>query len=288
MFARALMIVSFTLIAALSGCVLKSGEESAATDTMSSSPAGGNQTTNATGNASSAAPTIMVSVLVNGTAANQTNGSYEVPAGENITFDASNSTGVNLTFAWDFGDGNTSADAVTNYSFAAAGNVTVNITITDEGNETANASLALVVASSGPAAGTALGDNKLHKTGTYTAASQNPAANCVGNPNYGSGQVVVNAWDIPTVDAATGATVLITKIVVNLAGGTTTIDQGIRVTDPAGKNYDMDGGSTGPNGSEALTVEGEFAGGAWKVTVYGCIAVNGSWTLDATATLVAA
>lgn len=89
------------------------------------------------------APTAAFEIVLDGNAT----------AGLPIDFDASASTdpdGDNLTYKWDFGDNGTAEGVLVNYTYEAAGNFTVTLTVTDTGGlaSTANETLAV----SGPAA----------------------------------------------------------------------------------------------------------------------------------------
>ena len=296
---RALSVAlsSLIFVTAFAGCFAEKAADPAADEEGTATPT--SDAGNATENASAAPPVLTVVVLENGTALSALNGTYAATAGVNLTFDASGSTdpsGGNLSFAWDFGDGNLSTEPVTTFAFSAGGNVTVAVAVTNAAGLTNETTLPFVVAASGPAApppGTFLEILTLTDSGTYTVAAQTGAGASTSSPFWCVGAtsgVAANkviTWNIPTV-LANGTKVAVVTFDIKLTGGQTTIDQGLRLTDPAGKNTDVDSGSTGPNGGEVLVAEGEFVGGAYKVGVYGCIAANGTWSLTAKATLVAA
>jgi len=77
------------------------------------------------------------------------------PVGSSFSFDASTSTdpdaGDTLTYAWNFGDGTTGTGVFTNHAYAAAGNYTVTLTVTDSrGGSSSPASNDVTVTSSTP------------------------------------------------------------------------------------------------------------------------------------------
>jgi len=70
----------------------------------------------------------------------------------NIYFDATNSTGVDLSFQWDFGDGNTSQDPQPENSYAQLGTYTVRLTVTDVAGQTSTTTQQVVVRVTPPTA----------------------------------------------------------------------------------------------------------------------------------------
>jgi hypothetical protein len=92
------------------------------------SGSGGNQTPQAPPpvlNVTISAPKLVINETEEGTV-------YEAPAGKPVSFNATNSTdpaGGNLSFAWDFGEGNTTTGAVASQVFII-GNFTVTVTAT--------------------------------------------------------------------------------------------------------------------------------------------------------------
>lgn len=133
---------------ALSGCLDDTGTTQGADDTTSGDQGvGGNATANET---VPEAPSADVTVSGDNVTENGT--TFVAPVGANITFDASDSTGTNLTFSWDLGDGNASDGVNVTYAYTAAGNYTVNLTVTDEAGQMDAASVNLTIAAAeGPA-----------------------------------------------------------------------------------------------------------------------------------------
>jgi hypothetical protein len=65
--------------------------------------------------------------------------------GHIIMFDGSGSSGEALIFLWDFGDGNTSSDEISNHSYSTPGHYTVTLTVTDEQAQSQQATASIVV-----------------------------------------------------------------------------------------------------------------------------------------------
>jgi PKD repeat protein len=70
-----------------------------------------------------------------------------------INFDASASTGTELTYHWDYGDGvNEDAEATTSHSYTGSGTYTVRLTVTDVANQTDSISAPVTIQVAGPVA----------------------------------------------------------------------------------------------------------------------------------------
>ncbi len=137
---RTLATLVLLVAVALSGCL--ADDDGTAQDAGTGDGAtGGNQTANQTLPDPPAA-----SIAVSGDNVTDNGTTFEAAVGVNITFDAAGSTGTNLTFSWDLGDGNTSAGANVTYAYGKAGNFTVNVTVTDEAGQTDSASVDVTIA----------------------------------------------------------------------------------------------------------------------------------------------
>ena len=62
-----------------------------------------------------------------------------------VQFDATQSTGENLTYAWDYGDGYTDSGATATHCYYQAGTYTVKLTVTDDFNQSAQVSNTVTV-----------------------------------------------------------------------------------------------------------------------------------------------
>ncbi|HEX9816791.1 MAG TPA: PKD domain-containing protein, partial [Candidatus Thermoplasmatota archaeon] len=242
-------------------------------------PVADNETVDANETANTA-PVLVVEIFDNGTLLVAVDGIVNASVGVNLTFEAANSTdadGDNLTFAWDFGDGNTSEGSNTNYTYASAGNYTLNVTVTDEEGASANTSIPLVVASSGPA------------SGAFIRMDVQTFSDSVTDPTYTCGDVVPTAiasftWTIPAAEPDGTATAA-SRLKVVLDGGSTAVDVDLFLYDPSGKEL-----GSGTSGAPDETIEvskGPYAAGDYVIEVKACLAVNTSVTVTAEADLVA-
>jgi len=65
----------------------------------------------------------------------------------NFTNTSTDSDGMIISFAWDFGDGNTSSDENVNHTYAAGGNYSVSLTVTDSDGQSETVTRSISVAS---------------------------------------------------------------------------------------------------------------------------------------------
>lgn len=114
----------------------------------------------------------VIFVLFEGSRLEPSNGAFAAVVGANLTFDASESTGTNLSFSWDFGDGTTGQNQTVVHAYASPGVFNAAVEVSDPVSS-ANAAVAINVSASGPSPGQRIGTAVHEFTGTVP----------VGNPN---------------------------------------------------------------------------------------------------------
>lgn len=280
-----LLVSVLMVFALLAGCATKGDS------TSTSGTGAGSAPTHATASSSGTHAIAFSAAAGNAThkatlTANKANGTAPL----NVTFTVGAlGTARNWTLA--FGDKNqtkgSSVPANVTHRYLVGGNLTATLTVRFTDNSTANATVKLTFkASSGGGASPVA---KLHKSGTVTATVQGPGSPTpVGCGLQGEGK---DLFTYPWVFNATvgGAAAVAKNIKINLAiGGSAPNDFDLYFLDPAGNEIKSSVDSnalTGPK--EAISLPGPYVPGTYKVQVQGCIVVAGSFTLDATADIVA-
>ena len=109
--------------------------------------------------------------------------------GDEITFtdQSGDSDGEIVTWAWDFGDGNTSADQNPTHTYEQAGDYTVVLTVTDDSDETATFNLSVSI--------NAFAELWVATIGTATISPSAPAVGSDGTLYFGSQDFNVYAVD---------------------------------------------------------------------------------------------
>lgn len=123
-------------------------------------------------------------------AAITTSGPLEVDATQ--SFDASDSTGDSLTYAWDFGDGGTATGAQTTHVYANADTYTATLTVTDAADRSGTDSLDLTITDvdevpDPPSASFSVGDNRYIDQALTFDAGESRGANLTYVWDFGDG-----------------------------------------------------------------------------------------------------
>lgn len=252
------------VLSAVSGCVDDGASKEHAHDTHDHGQM--METANATKNATALIPKIVV--VIDGNVTQPVNGSIPATVDANITFDGSNSTGDNLTFAWDFGDNETGTNAAEVHAYVAPGIFNVTLAITS-GNQSANMSVLLNVTRATPVGGVVWMDAKSF-TGTLP----------VGNPNAANFANTDHRDHVVTIVAAdpNGTAVVAKRVRWTLDGsGTTAVDMTLYWRSGT---TNLATGSTSNSVDEVLEYEGDMPAGDYVVRVRFNAGVNASYTVS--------
>lgn len=254
---RALSLAILVLTASLAGCAGGGGGgDDEPVDTTST-------TQTSTGPAFAA----VIKVLVAGNLTAPVNGSIPADAGVALTFDASNSTGAILTYAWDFGDNATGGNEVETHAYAEGGTYNVTLTVTGLGNASANATVRIAVADD-PAGAFLF-------TEAHTFTGSLPLA----NPNSCMNQGVDCRDHVVTIVAAdaNGTPALANNVTIILDGsGTTAVHMQMFWRSPDGTNL----AQTAASGLDhTLTYSGDMPPGDYVVRVRLFVGAQASYTI---------
>jgi hypothetical protein len=248
-----------------------SSSASSGNATASNNTSGGNTT------ASSANATSPSGNATSSPTASSGNGSKEgsaavvVEPGVNVTFDASDSDGLNLTYAWTVGN-DTFENATFDYAFNETGTFTVTLTVTDDENATDEESVDVVVESASGGAGSGpAGDRQETFTGAPTGGYYIGAPNCV----QGGAQAESSfTWTILGADE-NGSAVKAVKLVVTAGHGSAGVAHRLTLEDPEGNELGQ--------GTE-ISVEGEFPAGDYTVIYRLCGPLSSAGASETVAT----
>ena len=238
------------------------------TASASSSPSA---TTSSAGNTSSAGGNATDG---NGTS-NGTDSGVSIEPNVNVTFDASDSEGTNLTFSWAIGNF-TSENETFDYVFNETGTFNVTLTVTDLLNATDEETVTITV---GNATGAGKSGPAGDRTQTFTPAPT--GGYFIGAPNClqgGSQAQATYTWTILDVDE-NGSAVKAVKLAVTAEHGSAGVAHRLTLNDPEGNKLG--------EGTE-VTVEGEFPAGDYTIIYRLCgpLSSSGSSETFATASYV--
>lgn len=233
---------------------------------------GGATTSPEAGNVSVEASPVLavIAVFVDGNESQAVNGSIPALEGANLTFDGSRSTGTNLSFAWDFGDGTNGTHANETHAYAAAGLFNATLAVAS-GNETSTASVAINVSSAGPKPGDLVWADKKQFSGSLP----------VGNPNTATAaDVDYRDHVVEIVGAAPDGTPAMAKRVkIVLDGsGAGAVYLYLYWRSPTGSN--LASGTTASQ-DQTITFAGDMAPGKYVVRVRLFAGVQASYTVKA-------
>jgi subtilisin family serine protease len=182
--------------------------------------------------------------------------------------------GTIASYAWDFGDGNTSSDQNPSHTYAAGGSYTVTLTVTDDGDATGSATTSVSVSDPNNAVPTASIDG---------STCSELACDFSGSGSDTDGSIASYGWDFgdgntssdqnPSHTYAAGGTYTVTLTVTDNGGATGSATTSVTVTAPtspisvtysygkAGKGINAVrinefGGGTGVPGQLLLTRDG--------------------------------
>ncbi len=209
----------------------------------------------------------VIVVTIDGNVTEPLNGTIAAVTGTNVTFDGSNSTGDNLTFAWDFGDNATATNSSATHAYASPGSFNVTLAIT-RGNTTVDTNVLLNVTSGAPVGGVVWMDTKSF-TGTLP----------VGNPNAANAANTDHRDHVVTILAAdpNGTAVIAKRVRWTLDGsGPAAVDMTLYWRQGT---TNLATGSTANTADETIVYEGDMLPGDYVIRVRFNAGVNASYTV---------
>jgi PKD repeat protein len=231
--------------------------------------------------------------------ANRTN----ILKGESINFSDNGSSDPNpgdtLTYAWDFGDGNTANGPTVSHTYTTEGNYQATLTVTDSSGASNSTSINITVTNNPPTANAVADRNPISE-------GESINFNGGGSSDPNPGDPLTYVWDFGDGNTATGVTVThtypidgtytVTLTVIDGSGatGSTTLNINVNNAPPTarataslttvtvGQQVDFDGSGSSDPGNDPLNYNWDFGDGS---TANGVI-VNHSWTISGTYTII--
>jgi len=258
------------MMTAFAGCSSDPETKAASSVDGDTNTAGGNSTSNVT-----LVPVIVVSI--DGNITQPVNETINASVGMNLTFDGSDSTGENLTFAWDFGDNATGTNSSETHAYAAPGLFNVTLAITS-GNTTVDASVVLNITSAGPAPGSLVMTVPHDFSGTLLVGDPNSDSAPIGGTNS------IRTHPVPIIDTTEDGTTVVAKTarLTLSTSSQTALIVNLQWRDPSGaikargdSNYQ--GGEM--NNDHTITFEEPMPAGDWGAFVRHMVGANAQYTL---------
>ena len=188
------------------------------------------------------------------------NGPYNAVLGSSITFDSSGSTdpdGTIVSYAWDFGDGNTGTGSSPAHTYQSDGTFTVELMVTDDSDATHSATTTATITPAPIAPNADAGGPYSSTVGTAISFDGTGSSDT-------DGTVVSFAWDFGDGGTAEGPTpshsysvddVFTVTLTVTDNDGLTDVDTATATINPAGGNTPPVASANGPySGTEGADV----------------------------------
>lgn len=258
------------------------GNTTGASGTVSPSP--GPTSSAAAPTSSAASPTSSLDAApmqTTSSAANSTNATDDnstsnesdvlIEPGVNVTFDASESEGTNLSFSWTIGNV-TSENETFDHVFNETGTYDVTLTVTDLLNATDEETVVITVGSAGAAPGTVLAEEQ-HKFNGGSVSGGTPTCTSI------SSSTTDKTYTLMINDTVNGTAAEVTLMVLEASYGSAGMGARITVRDPNDEQIGQ--------ANNDLEIEGPLAPGEYTIVYRLCGVSSNHSTIDVTVTYVA-